>query len=55
MVRVRVRGAHKGQSLSSDLFKAFDEIESSHKSIFFSPKDLFSFMRAQPVLIYHLI
>ena len=38
-----------------DLFKAFDQIESSHKLDFLLEKDLLSFMRAQQVLIHHLI
>ena len=37
-----------------DLFKAFDTIQSSHISDFFSPKILFSFIRVQYVLGYHL-
>ena len=51
---------NKGLSLLflwlSDLFKAFDLIESSHKSAFFSlRKQLISFMRAQHGLRYRLI
>ena len=42
-------------SMLFDLFKAFDYIESSHKSDFFLRKDLFFIMRAQHVLSYHLI
>jgi len=38
-----------------DLFKAFDKFESGHKSDIFIRKDLFSFMRAQHVMSYHLI
>ena len=38
-----------------DLFKAFDDIESSNKSGIFTRKDPFSFMRAQHVMSYHLI
>ena len=39
------------ESLLFDLFKAFD----CHKLGIFTRKDLFSFMRAQHVLSYHLI
>ena len=39
----------------SDLFNAFDWIESSHKTAFFSSKVLISLMRAQQDLSYHLI
>ena len=46
-------GAHE-QSLLFHLFKAFDKIESRHKSDIFFRKDLFSFMRAKHVLSYHL-
>ena len=38
-----------------DLFKAFDEIESSHLSVISLRKDLFFFMCAQNVMSYHLI
>ena len=40
--------------LDQDLFKAFDQIESSRKSEFILRKYLFSFMCAQHVLSYHL-
>ena len=49
------RCARKAQSMVFDFFKAFDYIESSHKSGIFTRKDLFSFMRAQHVVSYHLI
>ena len=39
----------------SDLFKAIDKIERSHKSDFLFVKDIFSFMRAQHVMSYHPI
>ena len=42
-------------TLLFDLFKAFDLLESSHKSDIFIRKDLFSFMRAQIFMSYHLI
>ena len=45
----------KEPSLLFDLFKALDQIESNNKSDIFLRKDLFSFMRAQHVLSYHLI
>ena len=45
--------ARKTQYLLFDLFKAFDCIESSHKSDIFTRKDPFSFMRAQYVMSYH--
>ena len=48
--------ASEGQiNLLFDWFKAFDEIVSCHKSDYFFRKDLFSFMRAQRVLSYHVI
>ena len=50
----RSRSARKEQSLISDLFKAFDRIASSQKTIYFS-KVLFSFMRAQHIFSYHII
>ena len=44
------------QYIVFDLFKAFDHIESSHESDFFSlRKDRFICMRAQIVMSYHLI
>ena len=43
------------QSLSFDLFQAFDQIEGSRKQIFFSLQDRFTFMRVQYVLSYHLM
>ena len=47
--------AYKEKSLLFDVFKAFDLIESSHKSDFSSQKkNLFSLMRVQDVLSYHL-
>ena len=47
--------ARNEQSLLFDMFNAFDQTESSHKSDFcFLQKDLFSFMRAQYDLSYHL-
>ena len=50
-------GAHvrQEQSLLFDLFKAFDYIECSQKSDFFSRKKCIFFMRAQHVLSYPLI
>ena len=39
-------GAHAGSNLLSDLFKAFDLIESSHKSNFFAPKIHIFFLHA---------
>ena len=41
------------QSLLFDQFKAFDQIERSHKLDFFS-QGVFSYRRAQHVLSYHL-
>ena len=38
-----------------DLFKAFDQFESSHSRISFIRKDLFCSMRAQHILSYHII
>ena len=49
------RCARKAQYLLYDLFKAFDYIESSHKSGIFTRKDPFFCMRAQHVMSYHLI
>ena len=46
--------AGKEQYLLNDLFKAFDFIERNHRSDVILRKDLFSFMRAQHVLNYHL-
>ena len=53
----RNRCAVKEQSLLFDRFKAFDEQKSCHKSklVFLFREDLFSFIRAQYVLYYHLI
>ena len=53
--KLRNRCARQKQLLLFDLFKTFHFFESSHKSNFFLRKDLFSFMRAQLVLSYHLI
>ena len=44
-----------GCSKEQSLFKAFDLTESSHTSDFFLRTDLFSIMRAQHTLSYHLI
>ena len=52
---LRNRRARKEQPLLFYLLKAFDEFGSSQKSDIFSRKDLFSFMRAQHGLSYHLI
>ena len=52
---VRHRCARQEQSLIFDLCKAFDEIESSHKSDIFLRKELFSVMRAKHALFYHLL
>ena len=49
------RCARKEQSLLFNLYKAFDQFESRHKSGIFIRKDLFSIMRAQHVISYHLI
>ena len=49
------RCARKDQSLSFDLYKAFDLFKIRHKSGIFTRKDLFSIMRAQHLMGYHLI
>ena len=55
MVKLRNKCIQKEQSLLFDLFKAFDQIESSHRPIFFPAKTIFSSIRAQHVLNYHLL
>ena len=50
-----MRCARKAQYLLFNLFKAFDYIESSHKTGIFTRKDPLSFMRAQHVMSYHLM
>ena len=49
-----VHMVRQAQSLLFDLVKAFHYIESSHKFDIFIRKDLYSFMRAQHVMSYHL-
>ena len=51
---LRNGSAHKEQSLLFDLFKALDKIESSTKSGDFFQERLFSFIRKQHFLSYHL-
>ena len=48
--------ARKDKSLLFDILMEFDEIENSHKlDIFIRKKKLFSFIRAQHGVRYHLI
>ena len=49
---VYILDARKEQTLLFDLFKAFHQIESSHKWDFWLRKDIFSFTRSQYVLSY---